>query len=74
MRISANRIVPLKRRVATIHPRLRVWILPVDSKVESSNMGASLSFEPYGLLAQVRPQASQSRRREALWARELSFA
>ena len=28
----------LQRKTAIIQRRLRVWILPVDSKVESSNM------------------------------------
>src|SRR5271169_4318691 len=38
IRTSARRMEPLKRKAAIIQPRLRVRILPVDSKVESSNM------------------------------------
>src|ERR1700676_1095838 len=38
IRISARRTDPLRRKVASIQRRLRVRILPVDSKVESSNM------------------------------------
>jgi len=36
-RINASRMEPLNRVAAIIQPRLRVRILPVDSKVESSN-------------------------------------
>jgi hypothetical protein len=35
---NANRTEAFKMKVAIIQRRLRVWILPADSKVESSNM------------------------------------
>jgi hypothetical protein len=41
---SASRMDELKANVAIIHPRLRVWILPMVSNVESSNMAASPNF------------------------------
>src|SRR6516165_4759527 len=40
IRISANSIDALKTSAASIHPRLRVRILPLDSNVESSNMAS----------------------------------
>ena len=49
--MSARRIEPLKALVAIIHPRLRVRIVPRDSKVESSNMAClpnSISVRPNG--------------------------
>jgi hypothetical protein len=36
---------PLKAQAAIIQLRLRVRILPVDSKVESSNMACLLEFQ-----------------------------
>ena len=39
--ISAARIDALKPNVAIIQFRLRVWIVPIDSNVASSNMAAS---------------------------------
>jgi hypothetical protein len=40
--INAARIELLNASAATIHLLLRVWILPCDSKVESSNMACLL--------------------------------
>jgi len=42
----ATRMVELRASAANIQARLRVRILPVDSKVESSNMGCLLGDEP----------------------------
>ena len=48
IRINASTIDPFKVNVAIIQLRLRVRILPVDSKVESSNMAClpSCSIQP----------------------------
>src|SRR5512146_653146 len=43
-RTIATRMEPLKAQVASIHARLRVWILPLDSNVESSNMACLPTF------------------------------
>jgi hypothetical protein len=37
---SASKMLLLKANVAIIQPRLRVWIVPMVSNVESSNMAA----------------------------------
>ena len=40
--INAARIDAFKPNVAIIQLRLRVWMVPIDSNVASSNMAASL--------------------------------
>ncbi len=59
-------IDPFKPNVASIQLRLRVWMVPIDSNVASSNMAASLKprIQPRQLgggKACLRAQAGNSR-------------